>query len=133
MKHGGQKVFQGVFHGETRKYYSYEIEGCPEAKPDITDTPDRFNPEMNMSVLSGFSYDSSANMPFYFSKGTGLCDEYEERLAISEYNGLQNSTQAQRIAYLDAFLAVLATLPYEDVKGDWLSHKIKTTQKWLMD
>lgn len=43
------------------------------------------------------------------------------------------ASQAERIAYLDAFMAVLATLPYEDVEGDWLSHKIVEAKKWLLD
>lgn len=64
---------------------------------------------------------------------SSLPEEYEERLAIAEYDGLQNSTQAERIAYLDAFMAVLATLPYEDIEGDWLAHRVNTAQEWLVD
>jgi hypothetical protein len=73
------------------------------------------------------------NMPFTFSNGSGLLDEYEERRSIAEYYGHQNSIQAQRIAYLDTFLAVLASLPYENTTEDWLSHRIRTAQKWLLD
>ena len=59
--------------------------------------------------------------------------DFEERLAIAEYDGHQTTTQAERIAYLDAFLAVLATLPYEDTEGDWLGQRIKAAQEWLLD
>lgn len=78
----------------------------------------------------------------FLEKGSAKCtdntdifnfDDYEERLAIAEYDGQQSPTQAERIAYLDAFLAVLANLPYEDVSEDWLAHRIKTAQVWLLD
>jgi hypothetical protein len=62
-----------------------------------------------------------------------LSDEYEERLAIAEYNGLQSPRQAERIAYLDAFVSVLITLPYEDTKEDWLNQRVKTAKEWLVD
>lgn len=64
-----------------------------------------------------------------------LSYEFEERLAIAEYDGQQTPLQAQRIAYLDAFMAVLAALPYEEVEGyydeDWLTRRVKATQNWL--
>jgi len=62
-----------------------------------------------------------------------LPDEYEGHLAIAEYDGFQSSTHAQRIAYLDAFTAVLVTLPYDDMDGDWLSQRVKAAQEWLGD
>lgn len=100
------------------------------------DKSDRFKFESNMSpneggllsVLSGFSNGLSGSGSFPFSKDLGLLDEYEERLAITEYDGLQGPAQAERIAYLDAFIAVWATLPYEDVEGDWLIQRIKEAQ-----
>jgi len=64
---------------------------------------------------------------------SSLPDEYEERLAIAEYDGHQSATQAQRIAYLDAFIAVLVTLPRNDGEGDWLNQRVKAAQKWLED
>lgn len=64
---------------------------------------------------------------------SSLPDEYEERLAIAEYDGHQTPTQAERIAYLDAFMAVLVTLPYEDTEGDWLGHRVNTAKEWLVD
>lgn len=64
---------------------------------------------------------------------SSLSEDYEERLAIAEYDGHQTSAQAERIAYLDAFVSVLVTLPYDDSKGDWLSHRITTAKKWLLD
>jgi phosphoserine phosphatase len=65
-----------------------------------------------------------------------LSYEFEERAAIAEYDGQQTPQQAQRIAYLDAFMAVLSTLPYEEVEGyydeDWLTRRVKAAQHWLV-
>lgn len=69
-----------------------------------------------------------AETSFYPLDAISLRDEYE-RLAIAEYDGLQNSTQAERIAYQDAFMAVLVTLPYEDLEGDWLAHRINAAKE----
>jgi hypothetical protein len=86
---------------------------------DNTDITDRFIPKANMSVLSGSS----------------LLDSFEERLAIAEYDGRQTHLQAQRIAYLDAFMAVLSALHFEEEEGhydeDWLTRRVKATQYWL--
>lgn len=95
-----------------------------EKKSEIQpDKPNRFNSKTNMSVLSGLSDPS-------------LLENFEERLAIAEYDGQQTHLQAQRIAYLDAFMAVLATLPYEEEEGhydeDWLTRRVKATQNWLV-
>lgn len=62
-----------------------------------------------------------------------IFDDFEERLAIAEYDGHQTSTQAERIAYLDAFVSVLVTLPYDEADGDWLCHRVKATTEWLVD
>jgi hypothetical protein len=64
---------------------------------------------------------------------TTLPEEYEERLAITEYDGLQTRIQAERIAYLDAFVSVLVTLPHEEPDGDWLDDKITAAESWLMN
>ncbi|KAB2832859.1 MAG: hypothetical protein F9K49_07485 [Caedimonadaceae bacterium] len=58
-----------------------------------------------------------------------LSYEFEERIAIAEYDGQQTPLQAHRIAYLDAFMAALATLPQEtssqeEQREHWLDHKI---------
>jgi hypothetical protein len=58
--------------------------------------------------------------------------EYEERLAIAEYDGEQSTIQAERIAYQDAFMAVLAALPYENVEDNWMVQRIKAAQEWLL-
>ena len=93
-----------------------------------TDRTDRFGPNVNVSVLSV--------PPQGVLDKISLVDDFEERLAISEYDGQQEPLQAQRIAYQDAFIAVLNTLPYEEVEGyydeDWLTHRIKTVQNWLV-
>ena len=64
-----------------------------------------------------------------------LSYEFKERAAIAEYDGQQTHLQAQRIAYLDAFMAVLSILPYEEEEGcygeDWLMLRIKAAQNWL--
>ncbi len=63
-----------------------------------------------------------------------LSEEYEERLAIAEYDGHQTQVQAQRAAYLDAFIAVLNALPYEEISGEkWLKQRVKAAQKWLLE
>jgi hypothetical protein len=62
-----------------------------------------------------------------------ILEEYEERLAIAEYDGLQSPTQAERIAYVDAFVSVLVTLPYDEGDGDWLDYKVTAAKRWLLD
>jgi hypothetical protein len=58
---------------------------------------------------------------------------FEERLAIAEHDGGQTPTQAERIAYVDAFVSVLVTLPYEDFGKDWFLGRIRAAQNWLLD
>jgi hypothetical protein len=107
--------------------------------PDIsdnTDKPDRLGPNLNLSGLSGPSPGDLNKTSIFPYEGSSLLDDYEERLAIAEYDGQQSSTQAQRIAYQDAFIAVLNTLSYEEEEGDcdedWLTKRIKATQSWLV-
>lgn len=80
-----------------------------------------------MSVLSVPSGD-------LFDKESLLYD-FEERLAIAEYDGHQTPLQAERIAYQDAFTSVLTALPqavYENSPGeDWLDARIKAAKEWL--
>ncbi len=94
-----------------------------------TDKTDKFEMDANVSGLSippGGLFDKES-----------LLYDFEERIAIAEYDGHQGPIQAQRIAYLGAFMAVLNTLPYRDIKedheGDWLNQRIKTTREWLAD
>jgi hypothetical protein len=101
--------------------------------PASTDSTDRFALNPNLSVLSAPEYGLSSSVPSYFSNGSVLLDEYEERVAIAEYDGLQALAQAERVAYLDAFMAVLATLPYKDSAEDWLAQRVKDAQNWLLD
>ncbi|OJW55193.1 MAG: hypothetical protein BGO67_05320 [Alphaproteobacteria bacterium 41-28] len=64
---------------------------------------------------------------------SSLFEDHEERIAIAEYDGQQTPAQAQRIAYQDAFIAVLNTLPYKDhYECNWLDQRIKATKEWLM-
>src|SRR5207253_1582333 len=100
--------------GFNQALFDKNLRYMPRIEPDITDKTDT---ERHLSGLSGSTYGLSGKIPFTFSNDSDLLDGYEERLAIAEYDGHQNSTQAQRIAYLDAFIAVLVTLPYEDAEG----------------
>ena len=111
------------------------------------DKSDRFKFELNMSpneegllsVLSvpiqGHLDQNLKNMVLPFTDNTDRFNfaAYEERLTISEYDGLQSRTQAERIAYLDAFVSVLLTLPHDEGGENWLSHRIAMTKSWLLD
>lgn len=103
-------------------YLDQNLENIP---PPSTDSTDRFKANPNMSVLS----DSSHGL----FKSSDILEEYEERLAIAEYDGKQTSSQAERIAYVDAFVSVLITLPYDETERNWLSHRITVTKNWLLD
>lgn len=102
-------------------------------KPDISDKPDRSGPNLN---LSGPSQGDLNKTSVFSYEESFLLDDFEERLAIAEYDGHQNPIQAQRIAYQDAFIAVLNTLPYEEEQGyydeDWLTRRIKAAQSWFV-
>ncbi|MBY0273503.1 MAG: hypothetical protein K2X02_08915 [Alphaproteobacteria bacterium] len=107
-----------VMSGPSGELLEQNLRKLSEPQPD---KPDRFNLKTNVSVLSGLS--------------GPLHESFEERLAIAEYDGQQTHLQAQRIAYLDAFMAVLSALPYEEEDGyydeDWLTRRVKATQRWL--
>jgi hypothetical protein len=66
---------------------------------------------------------------------SSLSDDYEERLAIAEYDGHQTPLQAERIAYQDAFISVLTTLPQEVphlTQGeDWFDARVRAAKEWL--
>ncbi len=101
----------------------------PEEKETSTDNTDKFKMGANMSVLSvppGDPVDKEY-----------LLYDYEERLAIAEYDGQQTPAQAERIAYQDAFISSLTTLPqefYENSTGeDWLDSRIMAAKDWLQD
>lgn len=65
-----------------------------------------------------------------------LLYEFEERLAIAEYDGQQNSLEAHRIAYQDAFISVLNALPDREPAEMglklWLTQRIKRAQDGLV-
>ncbi len=60
-----------------------------------------------------------------------LLYDFEERLAIAEYDGDQTPLHANRIAYLDAFISVLTALPALASERDWLDQRIQTSFAWL--
>jgi len=82
--------------------------------------------------LSRETKNSSSQKPFLIQLSS-LSEEYEERIAIAEYDGYQSSIQAQRIAYQNAFISVLNALPYEDgEEGDWFEERINVAKEWLL-
>ncbi len=127
------------------------------------DKPDRLGPNLNLSGLSGSPsgllrekvennpskggdksarFNSKTNVsvlsvpPQGLLDNSSLLDDFEERLAIAEYDGHQSPVQAQRIAYQDALIAVLSTLSYDEENGyydeGWLTRRIKAAQSWLV-
>jgi hypothetical protein len=72
------------------------------------------------------------------SGGLPLVHEFEERISIAEYDGQQNTHQAQRIDYQDAFIVALTATPYEgmhvgaDGSSSWFAKCIKESQTWLI-
>lgn len=84
-------------------------------------------------------FDETKNRPFLSPLSlypSSLVDDYEERLAIAEHDSQQTPIQAERIAYLDAFISVLVTLPQENLQeaqgGDWLDNRIGLVKEWLL-
>jgi hypothetical protein len=87
----------------------------------VTDKPDNQNMEGGLSVLS---------VP-----GSSVQEEFEERLAIAEYDGHQSTAQAERIAYQDAFIAILLSLPEQHSSpkislNEWLNRRIHSAKAW---
>jgi hypothetical protein len=75
------------------------LENMPGSGPDISD---RLDPSLNLSGLSGPSQGHLNKTSVFPYEGFFLLDDFEERLAIAEYDGHQSPVQAQRIAYQDA-------------------------------
>jgi hypothetical protein len=88
-----------------------------------TDNTDRFKTDPNISVLS---------VPFQdpFDEESLLYD-FEERLAIAEYDGEQTPVHAQKIAYLDGFISISSNLGEDAPHKDWLAQKIQIAFKPL--
>ncbi len=94
--------------------------------PDISDKPDRLDPNLNMSGLSGRPQDVLERTSAPYDE-----QDYEERLAIAEHDGGQTPLHAHRIAYLDAFISVLTALPAKDSQKDWLDKRIHISLAWI--
>ena len=110
----------GLFDEKRKK-----VENNPETGTDKTDKP------IDEGPLSVLSVRPERLLERIFSP---YCEQdFEERLAIAEYDGQQTTTQAERIAYLDAFVLVLITLPYEGAKDNWLDQRVNTAKDWLTD
>jgi len=101
--------------------FNKNVENISENRTDKTG---KANGNGHLSVLSGPIYDSFVEH--------SILDAFEERIAIAEYDGQQNSDQAQWIAYQDAFIATLNALPYEErEEEDWFDQRIKAAKEWL--
>lgn len=90
------------------------------------DKTDRFDPNLNMSGLSG-------RAPGLLDENFFPYDEYDfdERLSIAEYEGETSPVEAHRIAYLDAFISVLTSLPATASQRGWLGMRIQTALAWI--
>lgn len=88
--------------------------------------------ELTRDHQSGLSVPPGGLFPLDWNS---LLYEFEERLAIAEHDGQQNSLEAHRIAYQDAFISVLNALSdQESAEMElklWLTHRIKRAQDWL--
>lgn len=92
-------------------------------EPDISD---KLAPNLNLSDLSSNPQDVLER--FYYSYGE---QDFEERLAIAEYDGGKTSLHAHPIAYLDAFISTLTALPATASQRDWLDMRIQTALTWI--
>lgn len=96
-----------------------------------TDNTDKSNIISTLGWPSSYLFSSSGSS----IKSDTLIHDYEERLAIAEIDGHQTHLRAQRIAYLDAFVSVLVTLPQESFlessQRDWLDRRIMEAKSWL--
>lgn len=108
--------------------FEKNLENIP---PFFTDKTDKSGQGGGLSGLSGSKYGISDQNSLDAST---LSDDYEERLAIAEYDGQQPPLQAARIAYQDAFIAVLTRLPFteEPSTENWLDQRIKAAKEWLL-
>lgn len=113
-------------------------------KPGVViDKRDKPHDENHMSLLSPaggvLSDQNLRNRPGVVSDKhdteiQSIIDNYEERAAIVEYYGGSTATEAERIAYLEAFTQTLAKFSHDDSyepPDDWLEQRIKAIQSWL--
>jgi len=71
----------------------------------------------------------------YIDISPSLKDDFEERIAIAEYDGQQGNAQALRIAYESALIAILnANPPNGSAKlgQDWLKDRMEAAESWLL-
>ncbi len=121
---GNDSVFK--LSGPPKEFLCENLKNIP---PILTDKPPS---EKFLSVLSG-----GATLSEEKFERADLVHAFEERVAIAEYDGQQNTLQAQRIAYQDAFVVALITTPYEAAhptnhQGSWFPQRIKESQAWLV-
>ena len=120
---------------ETPSLKALAFKALERLERNTTRNKDETNGSQSVSQpVSGETRNAPLSKPLHFDPSS-LTDDYEERLAICEYNGHQTSSQAKRIAYLDSFMSVLGTLPYDAAgrfEKDWLEQRIKSAQDWLV-
>ena len=110
----------------TRGLFDEKLEKM-EKMPGIgPDKPDKLDANLNMSGLSGRPLDVLERISSPYDE-----QDFEERLAIAEYDGGQTPLHAHRIAYLDAFISALTALPATDSQKDWLEKRIQTSLAWI--
>jgi hypothetical protein len=69
------------------------------------------------------------------SNPCSIKDDFEERIAIAEYDGKQDAILAYRIAYEGAIMAILNANPPNDLvrpNVDWLQDRIKSAEDYLI-
>lgn len=107
--------------------FHQDFSNIPRQLTDNTDRP------LDGKLVSVLSVDVALSEGKFVS--SGLVHEFEERIAIAEYDGQQNTVQAQRIAYQDAFIIALTATTYEaahEASDNWFSQLIKESQAWLI-
>lgn len=109
--------------GPSDRYFSEKYKKLKNNVPILPDKTDKLERKVNLSGLSDHFLDKNL-----------LKEDFEERLAIAGYDGHTSPEQAKKIAYQDAFIAALTSLPAEDDKAslqDWLHHRIQAAHSYL--
>ncbi|MBT4880868.1 MAG: hypothetical protein HON43_07955 [Alphaproteobacteria bacterium] len=132
-----KKIDLSVLSVPSQDLFDKNLENVPRS---LTDKPDKCKKKIDLSVLSvptqGTFDENLENESEGLIGNASLIYNFEERCAISEYDGHISPIEARRIAYQDAFIDVLNALPYKHTKAnyekDWLEKRIKAAQAWLL-
>src|SRR5690606_22297608 len=93
--------------GSSERCLDKNLKNSPQ---NLTDKPDKTDNGVLLSGLSGSFQDHSDKFLTSSFDHSSFLYDFEERLAIAEYDGCQTPQQAYGIAYLDAFLTILFDL-----------------------